>query len=96
MNITKTVLQYRNQYEKRHQILAKKRIRRSPDAIADTRHLIKYMLISTGYSSMTIERHLGKRSDGFHHASVLRSVTLVEANPHYFQKSINDLKKLLQ
>jgi hypothetical protein len=96
MNIIKTVLQYRGQYEMRHRVLAKNHVKRSPDIISDTKHLIKYMFHLQGYSHMTIERHLGRRSDGFNHASVIHSVKIVEANPNYFQKSVNDLKKILQ
>ena len=96
MNIIKTVLIYRGQYEQRDEILRKVGKRRVPDRISDTRHLIKFFLyIFNGFSSKTIERHMRPLSDGFHHASILHSIKIVEGQPYIFNQSVNELKTIL-
>ncbi len=93
MNTIKTILRYRNQTP--GEVLFHQKARRVNDKIAFTRHMIKYIMIQQGISSMTIQRHMTAISSGFNHASVLHSVRTVEAQPCIFAKMIDDLNKLM-
>jgi hypothetical protein len=94
-NIIKTILAYRNQ--KPEEVLFKKQSgKRANEPISFTRHLIKFFLYKySGYTTLTIERHMRPLSDGFHHASVLNSAKVVMNQPRIFDRmKIDILKKL--
>ncbi len=96
MNTIKTILAYRKQTSSK--VFQTAGVRRVPDSIAFTRHLIKYFLyVYSGYSTTSLERHMRPLSDGFHHASVLHSISVVNAQPYIFapmiSKIFTELKK---